>query len=97
MQATLCVCQALFMMAQYPKIGWEPIYMPLCEAANYGLGWAAIHKFNAASRAGRPRDFEEQDKADPRCPWRIQKQTVFNLKAVMVCDCHCLPVRGAHT
>ena len=45
MQATLCVCQALFMMAQYPKIGWEPIYMPLCEAANYGLGWAGYSTF----------------------------------------------------
>jgi hypothetical protein len=41
-QAMLCVCQALFMMTQYPKIGWEPIYMPICEAFNYGVGWGGF-------------------------------------------------------
>ena len=89
-------------MTPNPALKWSLYFfgclcMLLVFRVIWQIMWPAIHKFNAASRAGRPRDFEEQDKADPRCPWRIQKQTVFNLKAVMVCDCQCLPVRGAHT
>ena len=36
-QAIVCACQAVFMAIQYPKIGWEPIYMASCEAITYGL------------------------------------------------------------
>ena len=43
--AMLCLCQAGFMMLQYPRIGWEPIYMPICEALNYGVGWGESSRF----------------------------------------------------
>ena len=43
----LCVCQALFMVLQFPRIGWEPIYMPICEAINYGAGWGAHRHVSA--------------------------------------------------
>nr|AHH02140.1 PsChR1 [synthetic construct] len=33
----VCVCQILFMASQYPKVGWEAIYLPSCECFLYGL------------------------------------------------------------
>ena len=36
----LCTCQVIFMTIQYPKIGWEPIYMASCECVLYGLASA---------------------------------------------------------
>mmetsp|Transcript_58987 Transcript_58987/g.120823 ORF Transcript_58987/g.120823 Transcript_58987/m.120823 type:complete len:558 (+) Transcript_58987:86-1759(+) len=44
----ICTAQAIFLMTKWPKVGWEAIYMPCCEALSYGLlsaghGYLKLH------------------------------------------------------
>jgi len=46
--ALLCAAQALFLFSKWPKVGWEAMYMPCCEALSYGLlssgyGYMKLH------------------------------------------------------
>ena len=40
--AVVCTCQAVFMLLRFPKVGWEPIFMPLIEACLYFLASSGI-------------------------------------------------------